>query len=294
MEGHRAGGETVIVLLCMMSVGIEWNAEDPSGGIQWASAIAEPASLVFDDKPVVLPAPPYAEARADSLRSGVGLMVASRMEASVPYWRERATQEGRTYCEDTGGVFAQGIHRLDVAGGKLWRRISHLYAGPNYWKVERFVGADGSDLWTGRTKTPEQQSTYGNVVVVSPESFACPACRALKDRLRSAGVSFHEVANDQAGPWPRLYADGQEIKPATVGALHAVGLKTKVKIRSKEVVRAYSSETRGIQYRENMVERMGRRRGPLRALGALLFNRRGVRAMRGRSMMRTRASYGGG
>jgi len=284
-----------------MLVGVEWHDAEEPQGIAWASAVVEPAALVFGepDKPVVLPAPSYAEAWADSLRSGVGLMVASRMEASVPYWRERATQEGRTYCVDTGGVFHQGIHRLDVARGKLWRRISHLYAGPNYWRIERFVGGDGSDLWTGRTKTPEQAGAYGNVVVVSPESFGCPACEDLKGRLRAAGVAFHSVANDQAGPWPRLYADGREIEP-NVGALQAVGLKTKSKskavIRSQAVAGAYSSAMMGMSYNSQMstriVERSGRR-GPLRSLGALLFNRRGMRAMRGRSMMRTNYAAAG-
>ena len=300
----------MIVLMLTATIGIEWDAtQAQSPGIQWASASfgtpVSPARLTFEPKPEpkAEPAPTYAEVHDDAERNGTGLMVATRMEASIPYWQERARMEGRTYCVDDAGLFHQGIHRLDAVRGKMWRRISHLYAGPNYWKIERFTGGDGSDLWTGRTKLPGTDEIYTNVVVMSPESFGCPACESLKGRLRSAGIAFHSVTNDNGGPWPRLYSDGVEVSPATVGALQAVAFKSKTKVKTRGqttsamVGHSYSSAMRGMQYSASsstkMVERM--RRGPIRSIGALLFNRRGVRSMRrGQSRkMRTRASYGG-
>jgi len=313
----------VIVLMLTATIGIEWEARTVpthmqwrTTGIQFASAATpvhtaetRPARLMFEPKPEpepkAEPAPTYSEVHDDAERNGTGLMVATRMVASVPYWQERARMEGRTYCIDDAGLFAQGIHRLDAVRGKMWRRISHLYAGPNYWKIERFTGGDGSDLWTGRTKLPGTDEIYTNVVVMSPESFGCPACESLKGRLRSAGIAFHSVTNDNGGPWPRLYSDGVEVSPATVGALQAVAFKSKTKIKTKGqttsamVGHSYSSAMMGMQYSASsstkMVERMGMRRGPIRSIGALLFNRRGVRSMRrGQSRkMRTRASYGG-
>jgi len=289
---------STMIIAAVMAVGIEWVDEEPErpAEIAWASAVASAPSALAPlrleiDAPKAEPAKPepvvdpiYSSIYDQAIRDGTGVMVAARMEASMPYWRTRARDEGRTFCVDDAGVFSQGIHRLDSKLGRMWRRISHLYAGPNYWKIERFIGPQGADIWTGRTTVPD--GTYGNVVVVSPESFGCPACESLKGQLSNASVDFVERQDDSAGPWPRLFLDGKEIRPATTMALASVSggkvtVKTKVKSKGAATRSAYAessawSSSSGSAYmmESRSYSNATKRRGLLRRI----FGRRGNRA----------------
>lgn len=131
-------------------------------------------------------------------------------------------------------------------------------------------------------------TTQPDIVVLSPP-FPCPACDALKARLRSKGIDYTERVDATRSSWPVLLVDGIEVSAGAV--LNASGQASRLSAES-QVTTAGTIETMASEPMQQPAVR--RRRGPLRFLGNLFRGKRSRGGMRGRVMTTSSSRMTGG